>query len=212
VPNLDEVIRAIRSFSDDDKRKVFAELRDAYVVHALEARWKVRADVILNAIDRGSDLTQRGVRGIIAESIFAIEVVPNAKGWTDNTPAENLPYDVRLSKGQKEVRIQVKMQRRKAGAPLLRAGSFAVEVQKTRSGNDGDNKTRPYRFGDFDLLAVCMEPSVGEWRSFMYASASDLEPRSNDKTAIATFQSVPAFTPETSGIWCGTLETALAKF
>ncbi len=28
--------------------------------------------------------------------------------------------------------------------------------------------TRPYRFGDFNILAVCMEPSYARWDRFHY--------------------------------------------
>lgn len=39
---------------------------------------------------------------------------------------------------------------------------FMTETQKTRTGTDGEeNQTRPYRYGEFDILAVSMQPSTG---------------------------------------------------
>lgn len=44
-----------------------------------------------------------------------------------------------------------------------------TETQKTRTDNDGDGeKTRPYRYGEFDVLAVSMQPSTGKWDRYMY--------------------------------------------
>ena len=67
---------------------------------------------------------------------------------------------------------------------------YVVEVQKARSGEKTikqplrgtdeslevkgtvTEQTRPYRFGDFDILAVNMHPSFGDWKSFRYTVAS----------------------------------------
>ena len=44
---------------------------------------------------------------------------------------------------------------------------YVVETQKTRAGTDNDGAdTRPYRFGDFDILAVNMEPARATGGSF----------------------------------------------
>jgi hypothetical protein len=75
------------------------------------------------------------------------------------------------------VSVQVKLQRSEKGTPVERDGKrfgfpglvYMTETQKTRGGTDGaDNKTRPYRFGEFDVLAVSMQPSTGRWDRYMY--------------------------------------------
>ena len=75
------------------------------------------------------------------------------------------------------VTVQVKLQRSERGAPVVRNGKrygfgpevFMTETQKTRTGTDGEeNQTRPYRFGEFDILAVSMQPSTGKWNRYMY--------------------------------------------
>ena len=50
--------------------------------------------------------------------------------------------------------------------------------------------TRPYRFGEFDLLAVAMYPSTHEWNTFMYTVADWLLPGRTDPSEILKFQPV----------------------
>jgi len=82
-----------------------------------------------------------------------------------------------------------------------------VETQKTRSGrgNDGGD-TRPYRFDDFDILAVNMEPATGDWTQFRYTLARWLLPRDDDPSLILKFQPV-ALTPNDD--WTDSLVTCL---
>src|SRR6185437_16364926 len=100
----------------------------------------------LEAIGRAKDLTQRGVRGIIAETAFALDIVPSMIGWSDEVIVGDQAYDNKLSRDNCSVRIQVKLQRKKAGLPLRRDGMYVVEVQRTRGGERDGVKTRPYRF------------------------------------------------------------------
>ena len=101
------------------------------------------------------------------------------------------------------LRIQVKLQRREAGVPkeysargraALNCSSgtmHVVEVQKTRSGQKNGEKTRPYRFGDFDILAVNLHTSTGDWKRFVYTVGNWLLPRRQQQTLIEIFQPVP---------------------
>lgn len=70
-----------------------------------------------------------------------------------------------------------------------------VEVQKTRGGEIDGKKTRPYRFGDFDILAVNLHPSTGHWERFAFTVGSWLLPRKGDATLIEIMQPV-AVTPD----------------
>jgi hypothetical protein len=83
-------------------------------------------------------------------------------------------------------------------------------VQKTRTGEKKSKKTvpgtettitttesvtidtRPYNFGDFDILAVNMHPSTGEWKNFRYTVASWLLPKPQNTHLIETLQPVAA--------------------
>lgn len=66
---------------------------------------------------------------------------------------------------------------------------FMTETQKTRTGTDGEDQTRPYRCGEFDILAVSMQPSTGKWDRYMYTVGRWLLPGKNDGE-IATLQPV----------------------
>ena len=70
-------------------------------------------------------------------------------------------------------------------------------------------QTRPYRFGDFDILAVNMHPSSGDWKSFRYTVASWLLPRASDKSLVEIFQPVAAI-PD--NVWADDLTTCLDWF
>jgi len=67
------------------------------------------------------------------------------------------------------------------------------------------------RFGEFDLLAVCMWASTGNWHSFLYAPAARLVADMRDKNVIKTFQLVPNYENADSNIWTKDLTTALER-
>lgn len=69
---------------------------------------------------------------------------------------------------------------------------YVVEVQKTRGGIDPTTgqDTRPYRFGDFDILAVNLHPSTDNWKEFRYTVSNWLLPRFENETLIEKFQPV----------------------
>lgn len=216
--SLAAIKRLIEECSVEERKALKTHLR-TLLPHPLESEWGIDADTILSAISRSSDLTKRGLRGIIAEAVFESDVVPNlaASGWEAVPVAGDLSYDALFKKKDHSARIQIKLQRLEKGVPKLyypkhyEEGSlFVVEVQKTRSGEkttieklQGSAtevaatsavtvKTRPYRFGDFDILAVNMHPSSGDWKNFRYTLGSWLLPRPNDNSVIEIFQPVAA--------------------
>jgi hypothetical protein len=87
---------------------------------------------------------------------------------------------------------------------------FVVETQKTRGVVDENNEdTRPYKFGEFNILAVSMQPSSGSWKHFMYTVADWLIPYDEDPTRMIKFQPVPK-NPNTQ--WTDHLETCIEWF
>jgi hypothetical protein len=200
VGSVREIKRLLSACTEKQRREVFAELRREYQIHPLEAKLNARAEVILEAIDRASDLTLRGVRGVIAEAAFKLNVISRLNGW-ENLPVEgDFSYDFLLADAAGQVRVQVKMQRLKDHRPMLASqgyrylpsGMYVVETQRTRGGKDprtgGD--TRPYRFGEFDILAVSMHPSTNDWSAFMYTVCDWLLPRAENPNLILKFQPV----------------------
>lgn len=186
--------------SDQDRFAVFKWLRETQKIHPLENEFGAPAEVILEAISRSSDLTKRGVRGVIAEAIFKVEVVDELSNWHDITPEGDYAYDFLVSDGENEVSIQLKMQRLKAQRPMaanegykiLDPSYWVVETQRTRGGKTSSGKdTRPYRFGEFDLLAVSMHPSTGNWSDFLFTVSEWLIEQPDNSDQILKFQPVP---------------------
>jgi hypothetical protein len=202
----ESIIRLIDECSEDERATVLKHLRGKTPLHPLEAEWNTVAESLLTAIARSSDLTQRGIRGILAEATFADLVVPNieSEGWNSVQIEGHHPYDFRLLHGRREIRVQVKLQRKERGVPKHYAARsrsklenapdelYCVEVQRTRSGASEGQSTRPYHFGDFDILAVNLHPSTGDWRRFVYTPESWLLPRKFNSKLIEIFQPVPA--------------------
>lgn len=213
--NLQAIKAALAAVTQENRKQVFEMLRDEFPIHDLERQWNVRAEVILEAIARAPDLTKRGIRGVIAEASFNQYVVAPRipKGWKDETPEGDIPFDFNLVDKTGPVRIQVKMQRLEQRKPKqwkTLPNFFVVETQKTRSGKDSSGKdTRPYQFGEFDVLAVSLHPSTGDWTRFIYTVANWLLPREDDASRIAVYQPVSA-TPNED--WCDDFDTVVFWF
>jgi hypothetical protein len=81
-----------------------------------------------------------------------------------------------------------------------------VVVQKTRGGIDlqTNENTRPYRFGEFDVLAVNLHPSTRDWNRFLFTLSNWLIPRSENKALIEIFQPVSR---APNAVWTDKLET-----
>jgi hypothetical protein len=209
-----EAIKAILDRCSETEKRVIAEYIKNYTPkHSLEKQWDVDAGVILSAVERAPDLTQRGVRGIIAEAFFAARMISNPpKGWTSVPLVGNPAYDAFLQNGVNKISIQVKLQRRLKGEPMKARKEypehFVVEVQKTRGGvnRSTGEATRPYRFGEFDIIAVNMHPSTGKWERFMYTVAAWLLPRVSDPKLIEIFQPV---SPVRNDDWTDDLEECI---
>jgi hypothetical protein len=227
---LDEIKRLVDGLKEREQRALNAYLRRHLAPHPLETKWGLTADVILGAIDRAPDITQRGIRGVIAEAVFETEVLPFLTGWENVKVESELPYDFKLKERGEDttITIQVKLQRSERGAPkrgtgLLPKDFFIVEVQKTRSGTKAvkpaarqgtlveqiEIQTRPYSFGDFDVLAVNMHPATQDWSRFMYTLGSWLIPREGQPRLIEIMQPVSA---TRTNLWTDSLEECIAWF
>lgn len=213
--NLLAIRELLAQCSLKEQETLFKELRQRHLIHEFELVIDAPAEMILEAVHRAPELTRRMLRGVIADAAFRTFVVPAAEshGWCDVTPEGNFAYDYKMDDGQGPVTIQVKLQRSERGAPVVKPGQrfgfegdvFMTETQKTRTGSDGEGeKTRPYRYGEFDVLAVSMQPSMSKWDRYMYTLGRWLLP---GKTAgeMATMQPV-AMTP--NEFWTDDFATA----
>jgi hypothetical protein len=220
--SIDEVRALLERMNDEGRRAVFTMLREDFGIslHQLEKDWGIAAEKILEAIHAAPDLTQRGVRGVLAEAIFRSVVVPTLAGWRSIDIEGDFPYDLLLERdnGEDPLKIQVKNQRKDKGEPKINVPLtkkrgfpvYLVETQRTRTGKrtgeDGQTTaTRPYRFGEFDVVAVCMQPSCGDWEDFIYCPTHRLLPRPKHPELLHTMQ--PIFTDGTGG-WTRSLDDA----
>lgn len=216
----------IESLTPSELKGLADYLRSKLPKHALEQKWEISYELILDAIHRSQDIVQRGVRGVIAEAVFEAKVLPSIKGWHSAPIIGDLPYDfdLRRDSDDRQIKIQVKLQRTQKGEPLSRklfgTDTFIVEVQKTRSGTKrklkeavsresaptAPEKTRPYQFDDFDIIAVNMQPSTHDWTRFMYTVGSWLMPRAGDKKLIEIMQPVAR---NRNQVWTDNLEECI---
>ena len=197
---LDAIRDLLGQCTAEEQYVVFRELRKLHAIHEFESIIGAPAEMILEAVHRAPELTRRMLRGVIADAAFRTFTVSALQphGWNDVTPEGNFAYDYKLDDGAGSVTVQVKLQRSERGAPVVKSGErfsfgpavFMTETQKTRTGTDGeDNQTRPYRYSEFDVLAVSMQPSSGKWDRFMYTLGRWLLP-GKKSSEIATLQPV----------------------
>lgn len=219
----EEALEAVRLLlaqcSQEEQETLFRELRQHHVIHEFEKIIGAPAEMILEAVHRAPELTRRMLRGVIADAAFRTFVVPlvGLQGWRDITPEGNFAYDYLLEDAQGRVSVQVKLQRSERGSPVVKDGArygfegevFTTETQKTRTGNDGEGKkTRPYRYGEFDILAVSLQPSTGKWDRYMYAPGLWLLP-GKGLNEMATIQPVATAPNE---FWTDDFSTAAEWF
>jgi len=214
---VEQIKKLLEDCTDEQRRAVLSYVRERVPIHPLEHILRTPAEVILEALSRASDLTMRGIRGILAEAAFAQYVLGHLSGWQSLPLVGDPPYDYLLEDSLGQVRVQVKLQRSVLGRPMranearkgLPSTMYVVETQRTRTGLSRDGRaTRPYRFGEFDILAVCMYPSTGSWETFMYTVAGWLLPRA-DGESIAIFQPVA---PVPDYDWTDSFEQSVAWF
>ena len=217
--HLSSIRELIAKCTPEERQALFSELRAAHQIHEFEAVIGAPAEMILEAVHRAPELTRRMLRGVIADAAFRMSVIPALEphGWRDVTPEGNFAYDYSLDDGGGPVTVQVKLQRSKQGTPVVEDGApygfagqvFITETQKTRSGTDSEKKkTRPYRYGEFDVLAVSMQPATGKWDRYMYTLGRWLLPGRNEG-AMATLQPVSK-TP--GDFWTDDFRTATQWF
>lgn len=212
--NFESIRALLDRCSEEEQKTLLRELRRLHPIHEYEQVIGAPAEMILEAIHRAPELTRRMLRGVIADAAFRTFVVPAVapQGWRDITPQGNFAYDYLMEDTEGSISVQVKLQRSEKGAPVVKPGArfgfkgtvFMTETQKTRSGNDGDKETRPYRYGEFDVLAVSMQPSTGKWDRYMYTLGRWLLPGKRENE-MATLQPVSM---EPSKFWTDDFGTA----
>ena len=211
------VRQILAMLNPDEELELYRELKLAHGAHPMEAVLNLTSDKVLSAIQKmklQDGMPWRMLRGSLADLLFEVIVVPTLTGWADVSFVGDLPYDYKLRNAAgDEVTLQIKLQRSVKNEPSVfnkRTGKnmFSVETQRTRGGTVDGVNTRPYRFGEFDILAVCMYPSTGRWDTYMYTVEKWLVPHAKEVNALATFQPV-AQRPNAD--WTDSLEQAIER-
>jgi len=201
MPEENEIkqIKQLLAYCSIEQRyEIFQLLRQEFQIHSIEKELNISAEIILEAISRASDLTLRGIKGVVAEAAFELYVVDKLDNWDNVLLDGNYAYDFLLRDNIGPVRIQVKMQRQKEHRPMmaneayryLPSSMYVVETQRTRGGRKNGENTRPYKFGEFDIIAVSMRPSTNNWSDFMYSVESWLLPHPELPNQLLKFQPV----------------------
>ena len=196
---LEAIKKLLDTASTEDRAHVLQLIRQRYQIpiHHLETDWNTTAEAVLEAISHSQDITQRGIRGLLAEAIFRTTVLPQSlPHWKNIEFDGDLPYDFLLDDGQGPLRVQVKLQRKERGAVKYHRGDqtlFVVETQRTRSGKRRENQeaSRPYRVNEFDVLAVCLHPATHDWTSFIFCGSCDLRIRPKNPELLEVMQPIP---------------------
>lgn len=209
--DVEEVKALLARMNEVQQRQILQYLRDLLPKHPVEDMLMISADGMLEALNRAGDFTIRMIRGVFAEAAFAAEVLPTLpSSWREIPINGDPPYDFLLTDAPEEgpsasteyaqVKVQVKMQRSQGKKPLYASelwksrkwpsSYFIAEIQKSRKGEKKGESTRPYRFGEFDILAVSLGPARGRWSDFMYTVERWLLPAPSEPTHILTFQPV----------------------
>ena len=196
------VLRDVRGLSDAAREEVFRWLLARHNVHPVEAEFGADAEVILEAIGRSSDISKRGVRGLLAEAFFKIHVLDGDVRLTDRSTADEAAFDFLVRRAGRDYRVEVKLARRKAGELMLPPKSVStglprgdygvVEIQRTRGGRTSDGRdTRPYRTDAFDVLAVSLHPATGNWADFRFVRTGLLTTRKGKPDLLNKMHPVP---------------------
>jgi hypothetical protein len=220
MSDIEKIKRLLALCKPAEREQLFRHLRQEIAIHPLEEQLHAKAEIILEAIRRAGGLTLRMLRGVIAQAAFDVEVVERLNGWQNLPASGDLPYDFLLADEEGQVRVQVKLQRSKDGIPWLACQArksfrdlpttmYVVETQKTRGGKKKGADTRPYRFGEFDVLAVSLYPSTEKWDRFMYTVGNWLSPDPDNKKLVFKYQPV-ASAPDKD--WTDSFENVIAWF
>ena len=81
MDELSQIKDLLARCTAEQRREIFHFLRAEFRIHPLEEKLNVQAEVILEAIHKASDLTLRGIRGVIAEAYLQMNIASTLHQW-----------------------------------------------------------------------------------------------------------------------------------
>ncbi len=153
--------------------------------HALELKYGLTAQELLDAIDKRFRL-KVALEGAVAEVHFERKLrIASREGWLTSYEGHDTDgmhdFTVVTLSGI-SIRVEVK---------TIRNGPKPqVELQKTRAAK-GNPSSRYYDRDHFDVVAVCVGRSTGDWSQFRYALVGELPGHRNHPYKIQVMHPIP---------------------
>lgn len=153
--------------------------------HALELKYGLTAQELLDAIDKRFRL-KVALEGAVAEVHFERKLrIASREGWLTSYESHDVDgmhdFTVVTLSGM-AIRVEVKTIRNNAKPQ--------VELQKTRAAK-GDPSSRYYDREHFDVVAVCVGRSTGDWSQFRYALVRELPSHRNHPNKLQIMHPIP---------------------
>ncbi|MBZ0270420.1 hypothetical protein K8I61_00165 [bacterium] len=153
--------------------------------HPLELKYGLTAQELLDAIDRRFRL-KVALEGAVAEVHFERKLrVAAREGWLTSFESHDIDdmHDFSVvSLAGKLIRVEVK---------TIRSGAKKqVELQKTRAAK-ADPGSRYYDRSHFDVVAVCIGRSTGDWSQFRYSLVRGLPAHPGHPNKIQVMHKIP---------------------
>ncbi|MEM8873165.1 MAG: hypothetical protein AAGD32_02795 [Planctomycetota bacterium] len=173
--------------------------------HALEEKYDLTAQELLDAIDRRLRL-KVALEGAVAEVHFERKLkVASSEGWLcsyESHDQDGMHDFTFTTLAETELRVEVKTIRNSA--------SPQVETQKTRAAK-GDPSSRYYDHDHFDAVAVCIGRRTDDWTQFRYALTRDLERHKAYPGKLKVMHPIPIESPE-GGVWFARLQDLINHY
>ena len=153
--------------------------------HALELKYGLTAQELLDAIDKRFRL-KVALEGAVAEVHFERMLhIASSEGWLTSYMINDfdgmLEFTVVTLSGI-SIRVEVKT--------VHHGPKPKVELQKTRAAK-ADSSSRYYDRNHFDVVAVCVGRSTGDWSQFRYALVRELPGHRNYPDKLQVMHSIP---------------------
>jgi len=153
--------------------------------HNLEIKYGLTAQELLDAIDKRFRL-KVALEGAVAEVHFERKLrIATREGWLKDFEGHDIDgmYDFTVvTLAGVSIRVEVKTLR---NGPKPR-----VELQKTRAAK-ADPSSRYYDRDHFDVVAVCMGRSTGDWAQFRYAFVGELPRHKDYPNKLSVMHNIP---------------------
>jgi hypothetical protein len=155
------------------------------VPHALEIKYSLTAQELLDAIDRRFRL-KVALEGAVAEVHFERKLkIGSQEGWLGSYEGHDVDgmhdFTVKTLAGS-TIRVEVK---------TIRNGKKPqVEIQKTRAAK-GDASSRYYDREHFDVVAVCVGRYTGNWSQFRYCLVKELPAHKQNPLKLQVMHGIP---------------------